>query len=184
MFEGQTLRVSAKLDLLPAKPCPILVAALGPRMLRIAGELADGTITWMASRKTVATHIVPRISSVALAAGRPVPRICVGVPIAVTDDPEPVREKLAKDLRSYGRLPSYRRLLDIEGVEDPAQVVIVGNEADVERQLRDLAAVGATEPARHAVSSRRRQRHAEGTRPQTAQGSAGESLNVDTGTLS
>ena len=144
-FEGEAYRVSATVQLPDAAPCPILLAALGPRMLRVAGEHADGTITWMAGPKGLASHILPRITEAAERAGRGPLRVCVGVPVAVTDDPEATREVLKHDLRYYGRLPSYRRLLDIEGVEDASGVAVIGDEAEVERQLRALADTGATD---------------------------------------
>ena len=144
-FSGQVFRVNGTIQVPSATPCPIVIAALGPRMLRIAGELAEGTVTWMTGRKTLDSHIVPRINSAADAAGRPKPRICVGVPIAVTDNLAAAREQASRLFQRYGQLPSYRRMLDMEGVEEPADMAIVGNEAEVERQLRSLAEAGATD---------------------------------------
>ena len=144
-FQGELFRVSAEIQVPRGSPFPILVAALAPRMLRIAGELAEGTVTWMVGRKTLETHIVPRISSSARAAGRPEPRIAVGVPIAVTDDSSAGRQVAAKTFSRYGDLPSYRRMLDMEGVEGPAELAVLGNEGEVETQLRDLASAGATD---------------------------------------
>ena len=93
-FNGEEFNIEAQLQIpVDSSPFPVLTAALTPRMLRICGELADGTITWMAGPKTIETHIVPRISEAASAAGRPQPRICVGLPVAVTDDPRAARQK-------------------------------------------------------------------------------------------
>jgi alkanesulfonate monooxygenase SsuD/methylene tetrahydromethanopterin reductase-like flavin-dependent oxidoreductase (luciferase family) len=124
---------------------PICIAALAPMMLRIAGELTDGTITWMAGHKTIDTHVVPRITRAAEAADRPAPRVCVGLPICVTDDRQSAFEAAAGFFARYGDLPSYRRMLDIEGVESPAEVAIIGDESAVEAQLRNLASAGATD---------------------------------------
>jgi alkanesulfonate monooxygenase SsuD/methylene tetrahydromethanopterin reductase-like flavin-dependent oxidoreductase (luciferase family) len=99
----------------------------------------------MAGRKTIETHIAPRISRAAEAAGRPAPRICVGLPICVTDDRQEAFEAAAGFFARYSDLPSYRRMLDIEGVESPAEVAVIGNDAEVEAQLRDLAQAGATD---------------------------------------
>src|SRR5207249_12058667 len=107
--------------------------------------MADGTVTWMAGRKTIAAHIAPRLHAAAQAAGRPQPRVCVGLPIAVTDDETQGRETAAQDFQRYGQLVNYRRLLDIEGVAGPAEVAVVGNEQQVEQQLRAFAATGATD---------------------------------------
>ncbi len=144
-LSGELYRVSGALWMAGAEPCPILVAALGPIMLKIAGELTDGTITWMTGPKTVETHIVPRISAAAGSAGRPSPRVCVALPIAVTADVDAARQRAAGIFQMYGHLPNYRRVLDKEGVSGAEDVAIVGGEREVERTLRALADVGATD---------------------------------------
>lgn len=144
-FKGQVFSVDASLQVPGPAQLPIVVAALGPMMLRLAGELAEGTVTWMVGEKTLDTHIVPRITSAAHAVGRPSPRVCVGVPVAVTDDPDAGRERAAQAFARYGQLPSYRRMLDLEGNKDPGDIVVVGDEREVERQLRGLADLGTTD---------------------------------------
>jgi len=144
-YKGEVFRVNAAIDLGDVKPFPILIAALAPRMLRIAGELTEGTITWMTGPKTLESYVVPRIEAAAREAGRPRPRVCVGVPIAVTDDARAARETAAVVFQRYGQLPSYRRMLDVEGVEAPEDVVVVGNEEEVEKRLRRIADAGATD---------------------------------------
>ncbi len=144
-FSGAQFRVAGARQMPDAKPCPILISALGPMMLRIAGELADGTITWMTGPKTVETHIVPPINAAAEAAGRPQPRVCVCLPVAVADDVTEARQRAARVFQIYGQLPNYRRMLDREGATGPEAVAIVGNEAEVERQLRALAGTGCTD---------------------------------------
>ena len=123
----------------------MVIAALAPRMLRIAGEQADGTITWMAGIKTVQSHVVPRINAAAQNANKPPPWVCVGMPVVVTDDPQGARDAAASIYQRYGQLPSYRRMLDLEGVEGPSEVALIGNEAGVEQQLRAYADAGATD---------------------------------------
>lgn len=143
-FQGEVFRVTGALQSSATAPA-VLLAALAPRMLRMAGALTDGTVTWMTGPKTIETHIVPKISAAAQEAGRPAPRICVALPVAVTDDVAAARERAAQFFQVYGQLPNYQRVLNKEGVEGPAGVVIVGDEAEVERQLRALAAAGATD---------------------------------------
>ncbi len=144
-FNGEMFRVNATVSVPDAKPLPVLIAALAPVMLRICGEMTDGTVTWMVGPKTLETHIVPRINKAANGAGRPKPRVVVGLPVAVTDDPAGAREKAARTFQLYGGLPNYRRVLDIEGAAGPADVAIVGNEAEVEKQIRAVAAAGSTD---------------------------------------
>jgi F420-dependent oxidoreductase-like protein len=143
--EGSLYRVNATLKVPGATPCPILVAALAPKMLALAGSVADGTVTWMTGPKTLAEHIVPSIRAAAQAAGRPSPRIVAGLPICVSDDPDAARSTAGKIFRGYGVLPSYRAMLDREGAEGPADVALVGNEAAVGSTLDRLAEAGVTD---------------------------------------
>ena len=144
-FAGDHFRVSGEIARLADAPPSVCVAALAPRMLRMAGERADGTITWMAGPRTLETHVVPRITRAAANAGRPAPRVCAGLPICVTDDPVAGFEAASGYFARYGGLPSYRRMLDAEGVESPAEVALIGDESEVETRLRALAAAGATD---------------------------------------
>ena len=146
--KGETLRATTlmgpiKVD--DAGPVPILVAALGPALLRVAGELADGTLTWMAAPEVIGERIAPSITAAAEAAGRPRPRVGVGLPVAVTDDVDEALQRAAASFAIYGTLPSYKRLLDEAGLDGPAGVVIAGDEDEVARRIRALADVGATE---------------------------------------
>ena len=144
-FQGQEFQVKADLTINGALPVPIVIAALAPRMLRMAGEIADGTATWMAGVRTIGDHIAHRINSAAQSVGRTDPRVVVGLPVAVTDDPNGARDAAAHVFERYGQLINYRRLLDIEGVEGPSEVAVIGNESQVEQQLRAFASAGATE---------------------------------------
>jgi len=144
-FSGEFFRVNATVQVPVPKPPPVLIAALAPVMLRMAGERTDGTITWMAGPKTLDTHIVRRINKAAKDAGRPAPRVVAGLPIAVTDDAAGARERAARSFQIYGTLPNYQRVLNIEGAGGPADVAVVGNESEVERQLRTIASAGATD---------------------------------------
>jgi 5,10-methylenetetrahydromethanopterin reductase len=126
-------------------PVPLLLAALGPRMLRLAAQLADGTVLWMTGPATLRSHIVPTITAEADALGRPSPRVVCILPICVTSDPDAARAAAAKVFAIYGQLPSYRAMLDREGAAGPADVALVGDEAAVEAQLADLADAGVTD---------------------------------------
>ena len=123
----------------------MLVAALAPRLLRVAGELTQGTILWMGNAKSIETHVGPRITAAASAAGRPAPRIVAGLPVAVHDDVAEARAAAAELFAAYGLLPNYRRLLDIGGAAGPGDAAIVGDEASVTTQIEGLFAAGATD---------------------------------------
>lgn len=124
---------------------PILIAALAPRMLRVAGQLTDGTILWMGNEKAIEVHVAPRLRAAAAEAGRPAPRIVAGLPVAVHDDVDAARATAASVFAGYGELPNYRRLLDIGGAAGPAEAAIVGNEAAVTARIEALFAAGATD---------------------------------------
>jgi len=144
-FQGAEYRVNASVKVPGVESCPVLVAALAPRMLALAGAETDGTITWMTGTRTVREHIVPRISEAAAKAGRPGPRVIVGLPIAVTKDVAGARASTAKQFAVYGTLPSYRAMLDREGVEGPGDIVVTGDESAVGEALRRLGESGATD---------------------------------------
>ena len=144
-FAGDEFRVTANVSVPGATPCPILVAALAPRMLALAGRETEGTITWMTGPRTIRDHTVPRICEAASAAGRPAPRIVVGLPVAVTADVATALESAARGFQIYGMLPSYRAMLDREGAEGPADVAIGGDESAVGEALGRLAEAGATD---------------------------------------
>ena len=143
--DGDVYKVHAPVDAMGASPPPVYVAALGPAMLRLTGELADGTITWMTGPKTLADHVIPAITKAASDAGRPSPRIIAALRTVVTDDPDEARERTGKAIAFYGNLPSYRAMLDREGAAEPKDVSIVGDEDHVASVLAGMADIGVTD---------------------------------------
>jgi F420-dependent oxidoreductase-like protein len=126
-------------------PASVLVAALGPRLLRVAGELADGTVLWMAPARAIETHVAPKIHAAASAAGRPAPRIVAGLPVTVHDDTGQARAALTERAKVYAGMPNYQRIMDIGDAASPAEAAIVGNEKSVRAQLQALLDAGATD---------------------------------------
>ena len=124
---------------------PTLVAALGPVMLKLAGQQAQGTITWMTGPKTLEKHIVPTINAAAAAAGKPNARIAAGFPILITNNESAAREQIGKSLQIYGMLPSYRAMLDREGIAGPQDLALVGSETSVRGAMTRLRDLGVTE---------------------------------------
>ena len=143
--QGQEYRVEANLAVTGAKAPPILIAALAPKMLALAGTQADGTITWMTGPKTLREHTIPAISGAASKAGRPAPRVVVGLPVAVADDAAEARETGSRAFQIYGMLPSYRAMLDREAAGGPADVALVGDESAIGEQIEHLAGIGVTD---------------------------------------
>ncbi len=144
-FQGKLYRVETLVTAQGATSPQILVAALGPKMLKLAGTLASGTIIWMGGAKYLTTTAVPIITEAASKANRPAPRIVAGLPIVVTNKINEARATASKLYANYGVLPSYRAILDIDGAPDPANVCVIGSEAEVERQLVHFAEIGVTD---------------------------------------
>jgi F420-dependent oxidoreductase-like protein len=144
-FAGKVYRVNGSLNVACGAPPPLLVGALGPRMRRIAGAVADGTITWMTGRRTLAEQVAPGVRAAAREAGRPEPRVVAGIPVVVTDDPAGAREAASKLFSIYGQLPSYRRMLDAEGAANPGDLAVAGDAAAIEGAIRAFADAGATD---------------------------------------
>jgi F420-dependent oxidoreductase-like protein len=146
-FAGQEFQVEAgPLPLLPdGAEIPVLVAALAPRLLRVAGAYTAGTSLWMANATAIEQHVAPRIRKAAADAGRPAPRIVAGLPVAVHDDVAEARSVAARQFAVYGELPNYQRILAHGGVTSPAEAAIVGDEDSVARQIRALFEAGATD---------------------------------------
>ena len=129
----------------PSHPVPVLVSALGPRLLRVAGEHADGTVLWMAPARAIETHVAPKLHAAAAAAGRPAPRIVAGLPVAVHDDIAEARVAASASSSMYAEMENYTRILEIGGAGTPADAAIVGNESSVTSQLQSLLDAGATD---------------------------------------
>jgi len=144
-FEGEHYRVDFRLDIAEADPVPVVIAALGDHMLRIAGRTAAGSILWMTGPNTIENHIVPKLQAAAAEAGRPEPRVVNGLPIVLTNDPDSAREAITKMLGMYGQLPSYRAMLDKEGAAGPADVSLVGDEKVLDAGLDRLRDAGVTD---------------------------------------
>jgi len=137
-FDGTAAKPSAGVP-------KVMIAALGEQMLKVAGRRTDGTILWCVGPKTIEQHIAPVINDAAAAADRPTPAIVCSIPVWVTDDPQPARDFLAAILADYSMLPSYRAMMDIEGVEGLGDLSIVGNEDFVRNALGEIEASGATD---------------------------------------
>jgi F420-dependent oxidoreductase-like protein len=144
-WKGEEYRVQVGLQVPGAAPVPVLVAALGPAMLRVAARLAAGTITWMTGPKTLGGHTVPTLRAAAREAGAPAPRIVAGLPIVLVRDAAAARAKAAEVFAIYGQLPSYRAMLDREGAAGPADVAIAGDERALAAALGELEDAGVTD---------------------------------------
>lgn len=144
-FAGREFRVEAGPLPLAGAEIPVLVGALGPRLLRVAGAYTAGTILWLANATAIGTFVAPAIRKAAADAGRPAPRIVAGLPVAVHDDVAEARSAAARQYSAYGGLPNYQRILSRGGITGPAEAVIVGDEDSVAAQVLALFEAGATD---------------------------------------
>lgn len=143
--QGEEYRVTAQVALAGAKKPPVVVAALGPDMLRLCGRLADGTVTWMGGVDYLRDVAVPTMSGAAEKAGKAAPRFVAMVPVLLTNDVAAGRQTIDTAFQMYGQIPSYRATLDRGGAKGPSDVAVVGNTEDIEAGLREYADVGVTD---------------------------------------
>jgi 5,10-methylenetetrahydromethanopterin reductase len=144
-FSGETLGADTAISVRPVGALPVLLAAMAPRMLHLAGAVADGTVLWMTGPRAIAEHVMPRLAAAAAEAGRAAPRVVCVLPVCVTDDEAAARARAAKVFATYDTLPSYKAMLDLEGAGGPGDVAIVGDEAAVRQQVDELAGIGVTD---------------------------------------
>jgi F420-dependent oxidoreductase-like protein len=144
-FQGETLSAGIGLSTPAPGRVPVLLAAMAPQMLRLAGQRTDGTVLWMTGPATVRDYVVPSITEAAQAAGRPSPRVVCILPVCVTGDTDSARDVANRVLAIYGQLPSYRAMLDREGAEGPGDVLVTGDEDSVTAQITALAQAGVTD---------------------------------------
>jgi len=144
-FQGETMRAGIGLSTPRPGRVPVLLAALAPQMLRLAGQRTDGTVLWMTGPATVRDYVVPAIREAAQAVGRPSPRVVCALPVCVTDDADGARARANRVFAIYGQLPSYRAMLDKEGAEQPGDIALAGDEDTVAAQIGALAEAGVTD---------------------------------------
>lgn len=144
-FRGDLYRVAAQVTVPGAKVPPVLVAALGPKMLKLCGELADGTITWAGGLPYLRDTAIPTMSAAAKAAGRPAPRFAAMMPVALTRNVAAAREAANTIYKGYSQIPSYKATLERGGASGLGDVAIAGTEEEIETQLAQFAAAGVTD---------------------------------------
>jgi F420-dependent oxidoreductase-like protein len=145
--ENEMFRVDNPLDITDITPTPVLLAALGPLMLRLAGERTDGTILWMADERAIGSHVAPRITRAAEGAARPAPRIVAGIPMCLCRDDE-VDVAVARTNRILAEAemsPNYQKLLDLGDARAVGDILAAGSESAIEKRVRSFADAGATD---------------------------------------
>jgi F420-dependent oxidoreductase-like protein len=145
--ENESFRVHNPLDITDITPTPVLLAALGPRMLALCGERTDGTILWMADERAIGSHVVPTLTRAAEAAGRPAPRVVAGIPVCLCGDDE-IDAAVARTNRILAEAevsPNYQRLLDHGDARNVGDILAAGSESTIVKRLRGFADAGVTD---------------------------------------
>lgn len=142
---GEAFRVNGGVSVPGGTRPRVVVAALGEQMLRVTAALADGTLTWCTGPDTLRTHTVPTLRAAAESAGRDSTRVVAALPVCVTTDRAAALERAARVFVVYGQLPSYRRMLDREGVAGPADIAIIGGASEVAERVAALSEIGVTD---------------------------------------
>jgi alkanesulfonate monooxygenase SsuD/methylene tetrahydromethanopterin reductase-like flavin-dependent oxidoreductase (luciferase family) len=147
----------------PRPDLPIYVAALSPKMLRLAGEIADGVMLWLCHPGYVQSVVVPEVQAGRELAGKPLEGfdIVAAVPAAVTDDKEGAYQVMRADLMTYWNLPFYRAMIERSGFGQDIDAFDDGMGAgDIDRAmagisedfLEALTAIGLADEVRAGVS--------------------------------
>lgn len=145
--ENDLFRVHNPLDVTDSPATPVLLAALGPQMLKLCGERADGTILWMADERAIASHVAPNLTSAAEAAGRPAPRVVAGIPVCLCgdDDVDIAIARTNRVLAEADVSPNYQRLLDQGDAREVGDLLAAGSESSIEKRLQSFADAGVTD---------------------------------------
>lgn len=147
--ENDGYRVHSPMDVTDWSPNPVVIAALAPVMLRVAGEHAAGTILWLADERAIGEHVAPRITKAAAGAGRPAPRIVAGVPVALCpkDEVDAARGWANRLLGHSEFCPSYQQLLDRGDAKNEGDMLAAGDESAILERLRAFRDAGTTDLA-------------------------------------
>jgi F420-dependent oxidoreductase-like protein len=151
--ENELFRVHNPLDITDIQPTPMLIAALGPAMLRLAGERTDGTILWMADERAIESHVAPHIARAANDAGRPPPRIVAGIPLCLCgeDEVDIAVERTNRVLSESEVSPNYQRLLEMGDARSAGDILAAGSESTIEKRMQAFANAGVTDLAVRVV---------------------------------
>lgn len=145
--DNELFHIRNPLDVTDITPTPVMIAALGPVMLKLAGQRAAGTVLWLADERTIGDHVVPQITQAAEAAGRAAPRVMAGVPVCLCGDDqiEAATERTNKTLSEVVESPNYARLMQHGDARSIGDVLICGSEATMEKRMRSFADAGVTD---------------------------------------
>jgi F420-dependent oxidoreductase-like protein len=146
-IDNELFHVHNPLDITDVGPTPVLLAALGPLMLRLCGERTEGTILWLADERAIGSHVVPHLTRAAEAAGRSAPRVVAGIPVCLCGDSEidVAVDRTNRILSEAEVSPNYQKLLDLGDARSVGDILAAGSETTILTRLRGFAAAGVTD---------------------------------------
>lgn len=127
---------------------PIMISALNPRMLELAGELADGVVLWMCSPGYIRDSVLPGVKAGLAKAGRSLAgfEIVAAVPVSLTTDRAGAQQVFRQTVQRYANLPYYRKMMDASGFKTELETGEVSDE-----MLDELAGIGDQARVRAAI---------------------------------
>ncbi|SEO49645.1 LLM class flavin-dependent oxidoreductase [Trujillonella endophytica] len=131
----------------PALHTDVLLGAVNPAMVALAVELGSGVVTWSAGEATLRDVVGAAVRG----SGRTGVRVVAALPVTVTDDEAAARGHVQRRLGANDRFPSYRKVLEREGVAGVADLAVVGTAAQVRDRLAGFAGLGVTDFAAHVT---------------------------------
>ena len=145
--QNNSFRINNPMYVTDAPRMQVMIAALGPVMLKIAGSRTDGTILWLADEKAIGSYIAPRINAAAVAAGRPAPRVVAGVPVTLClpSEVEAAKARANRVLSESSISPNYQRLLDKGDATSVGDILAAGDEEMVRRRIQSFVDAGTTD---------------------------------------
>ena len=127
---------------------PVMISALNPHMLELAGERADGVVLWMCSPAYVRDHVIPALTAGRQKAGKALEgfEVVAAVPVCLTSDRAAAQAVFRKTVERYSNLPYYRKMMDASGFRAELAAGDIS-----EGMLDELAGIGDEQQVRDAI---------------------------------
>lgn len=135
---------------------PVLISTLGKKAFELAGEIADGALSWVCPVPYLLNTGIPALRRAAAANGRSAPLLVAHISVALSEDRHSVMAAGHRVLDMYAKLPFYAKMFADAGFPLTADQMVVpeslvdslivsGNEATVAARFTELLAAGLDE---------------------------------------
>jgi F420-dependent oxidoreductase-like protein len=155
-FSGEYLSAKISLPDGTAPPkTPVPISALRRNAFRLAGEIADGAISWVTPVHYLVNTAIPAVEAGASSAGRSRPPVIAHVPVAVSTDRDSARNAFRRQFPMYSKLPFYQAMFADAGFpvtpdetmtdELVDNLAVSGSEDEIRKRLEAIRAEGIDE---------------------------------------